>query len=81
MGSNNGSAYALERATGQVVWEREIGAWVGAGPAVSGNTVIFGAWDGNLYAFTEQNGTPGRGRGYGASSPTSPDLPPIDERW
>ncbi len=55
MGSNNGSAYALDRATGQVVWEREIGAGVSAGPAVSGNTVVFGAWDGKLYAFTEQN--------------------------
>ena len=54
MGSNNGSAYALDHATGEVVWEREIGAWVSAGPAVSGNTVIFGGWDGNLYAFTEQ---------------------------
>jgi outer membrane protein assembly factor BamB len=36
------------------VWEREIGAWVGAGPAISGNTLVFGSWDGNLYAFTEK---------------------------
>ena len=54
VGSNNGSFYALDRATGAIEWEREIGTWVGAGPAISGNAVVFGAWDGNLYTFAEQ---------------------------
>ena len=53
VGSNNGFFYALDRASGAVRWEREIGAWVGAGPAISGNAIVFGAWDGNLYAFAE----------------------------
>ncbi|MFU8854360.1 PQQ-binding-like beta-propeller repeat protein, partial [Micromonospora sp. SL1-18] len=51
IGSNNGRFYALDKATGNVLWEHEIGAWVGAGPAASGNTVVVGAYDGNLYAY------------------------------
>ena len=54
VGSNNGSFYALDRASGEIEWEREIGTWVGAGPAISGNALVFGAWDGNLYAFAEK---------------------------
>ncbi|MGH2970431.1 MAG: PQQ-binding-like beta-propeller repeat protein [Solirubrobacteraceae bacterium] len=54
VGSNNGSYYALDRVSGEIEWEREIGTWVGAGPAISGNALVFGAWDGNLYTFAER---------------------------
>jgi outer membrane protein assembly factor BamB len=43
----------LDRATGEPRWQYQIGTWVAAGPAVSGNTLVVGAWDGNLYAFTD----------------------------
>ncbi|SDJ73591.1 Outer membrane protein assembly factor BamB, contains PQQ-like beta-propeller repeat [Nonomuraea maritima] len=51
VGANNGRFYALATDTGQILWSHEIGTWVGAGPAVSGNTVVTGTWDGNLYAY------------------------------
>ena len=53
MGANNGHLYALDRATGAELWKFEIGTWVASGPAISGNALLAGAWDGNLYAFTE----------------------------
>ncbi|MFD7444428.1 PQQ-binding-like beta-propeller repeat protein [Streptomyces sp. NPDC059909] len=51
VGANNGRFYALAADTGQPLWNHEMGTWVGAGPAVSGNTVVAGSWDGNLYAY------------------------------
>ncbi|GAA5041033.1 PQQ-binding-like beta-propeller repeat protein [Actinopolymorpha pittospori] len=54
IGSNNGFLYGLERSTGKIVWKYEVGTWVAASPAISGNTLVAAAWDGNLYAFTEQ---------------------------
>jgi outer membrane protein assembly factor BamB len=53
VGSNNGHLYGLDRATGAERWKFEIGSWVASGPAISGNALLAGAWDGNLYAFTE----------------------------
>ena len=43
---------ARRTAPGQPLWQHNLGTWVSAGPAVSGNTVVVGALDGNLYAFT-----------------------------
>jgi outer membrane protein assembly factor BamB len=51
IGSNNGRLYGLDRATGGPEWSYEIGSWVASGPAVSGNALVVGAWDGNLYCF------------------------------
>jgi outer membrane protein assembly factor BamB len=54
VGSNDGHLCALNRGTGQVAWQYEIGTWVASAPAISGDTLVVGAWDGNLYAFTEK---------------------------
>ena len=51
VGSNNGFLYGLDRRTGAQVLSFEIGTWVASGPAISGNALLAGAWDGNLYAF------------------------------
>jgi outer membrane protein assembly factor BamB len=51
VGANNGFLYTLDRATGAQVSSFEIGTWVASGPAISGNALVAGAWDGNLYAF------------------------------
>jgi hypothetical protein len=53
VGVNNGHLYGLDRATGAENWKFEIGTWVASGPAISGNALLAGAWDGNLYAFAE----------------------------
>lgn len=53
IGANNGHMYGFDRATGQQVWDYETGAWNATGFAVTGNTLVFGSWDGNLYAFTK----------------------------
>ena len=41
----------FDRLTGQPLWKLEIGAWVASSPAISGNTLVVGALDGNLYAL------------------------------
>ncbi len=46
--------YALDRADGSEQWSYEIGTWVASGPAVTGNALLVGAWDGNLYAFASK---------------------------
>ena len=47
---------ALDAASGAVRWEREIGAGVAAGPALSGETLIAGGLDGRLTAFSRGGG-------------------------
>jgi outer membrane protein assembly factor BamB len=50
---------ALDLATGRVVWSRDgIGGFVEAKPLVAGGLVVFGAWDGLLYAFDAATGRP-----------------------
>ena len=56
VGSNNGFLYGLDRRTGAQVLSFEIGTWVASGPAISGNALLAGAWDGNLYAFAGRLG-------------------------
>jgi outer membrane protein assembly factor BamB/predicted phosphodiesterase len=53
VGANNGHVYGFDRATGAQVWDYETGAWNATGMAVTGNTLVFGSWDGNLYAFAK----------------------------
>ncbi|WP_325049319.1 outer membrane protein assembly factor BamB family protein [Jiangella rhizosphaerae] len=55
VGANNGHVYGFDRATGAQVWDYETGAWNATGMAVTGNTLVFGSWDGNLYAFTARS--------------------------
>ncbi|MEK7627856.1 MAG: PQQ-binding-like beta-propeller repeat protein [Patescibacteria group bacterium] len=60
-GNDAGVFRALNQATGTVAWEYTIGAHApGKGilssPLISGHTVFFGAYDGNVYALDTTNG-------------------------
>jgi len=46
------AAYAFDAQTGRRVWRYQIGSWVASSPAVSGNMMVVGAFDGNVYGFT-----------------------------
>ncbi|MDP6112222.1 MAG: PQQ-binding-like beta-propeller repeat protein [Planctomycetota bacterium] len=52
LGSENGTFYCLEAATGKITWRYYIGVPIKTSPLVSGNMVVFSAFDGNVYAFT-----------------------------
>ena len=43
--------YALDAATGRVLWSWRNGRVLGASPAVIGGTAYFASWDKYLYAF------------------------------
>ena len=51
-GSHDGSLHGVDRVTGTLKWRHPIGPWVKSSPAVTGNSVLVGAYDGNLYCFT-----------------------------
>jgi outer membrane protein assembly factor BamB len=50
-GSNDGNIYALDRATGEKLWESPTGALVTSSPAVSNGMVYIASQNGKLYAF------------------------------
>jgi outer membrane protein assembly factor BamB len=52
VGSENGTFYCLEAATGKIVWSYYIGVPIKTSPVVSGNMILFSAFDGNVYALT-----------------------------
>lgn len=52
----DGYAWALEAATGHVVWKHPFSMMVCSEPAVEGDTVIFGSWDRYLKAFNKKTG-------------------------
>lgn len=47
---------ALDRATGAERWALETGVWQASTPAVSGNGVVVGAYDGVVYCFVGGRG-------------------------
>lgn len=51
VGSDNGTFYGLEAATGKIAWEYFIGVPIKSSPAISGNMVFVSGFDGNVYAF------------------------------
>ncbi len=55
-GSTNGRLMALDRATGAERWAFETGVWQASTPAVSGNSVVVGAYDGVVYCFVGGRG-------------------------
>jgi len=56
VGSRNGIFYALNRDTGEKVWEFATGSWVESSPAVVNETVYFGSNDGFFYALDALTG-------------------------
>jgi outer membrane protein assembly factor BamB/orotate phosphoribosyltransferase len=61
-GMANGRFYSLSQATGDVLWEFEAGRSESKGilssPAFVGDDIIFGAYDGHLYALNKFSGRP-----------------------
>lgn len=60
-GSDSGSFWALDAQTGDVLWSYKIlfgskGKLIFSSPCIFGDLVIFGAYDGNLYALNKHNG-------------------------
>jgi eukaryotic-like serine/threonine-protein kinase len=55
-GSSDGHVYALDAATGVLMWSFETGAVVHASPAVVNGTVYIGSWDSYLYALDAATG-------------------------
>ena len=55
-GSDNGTFYCLDAATGKVLWSYFVGAPIKSSPALSGNMVFISAFDGNVYAFVAEGG-------------------------
>ena len=51
IGGIDGKVYGIDIITGKKAWEYTIGAPVASSAAVSGNAVVIGAYDGNIYAF------------------------------
>jgi outer membrane protein assembly factor BamB len=58
VGSDSGSLFALDLATGRQTWTAKIGSRVRSAPAAAGGTVVCGADDGVLRAFAAADGTP-----------------------
>lgn len=52
IGSTDGKAYALDAATGGILWTYATGHEITRSPAVAGGLVYIGSDDGNLYAFS-----------------------------
>lgn len=63
VGSDVGIFWALNQADGSIAWSRKVGLHppgkgIFSSPAISGKTVYFGAYDGNVYALDTEAGTP-----------------------
>ena len=51
VGSLDGKVYALNAATGALIWSYTTGDWVASSPAVVGGVVYVGSGDGKVYAL------------------------------
>ena len=51
-----GALYALDAASGEAAWERDVGAGMAANPAVSGKTLVAGDLAGRLIALSRDGG-------------------------
>ena len=56
MGSLDGKVYALNAATGALVWSYTTGDEVSSSPAVAGGVVYVGSLDGKVYALNAATG-------------------------
>ncbi len=55
-GSSDGSVYAVEAATGKLVWRFRTNGLVHSSPAVADGVVYVGSWDASLYALDARTG-------------------------
>jgi eukaryotic-like serine/threonine-protein kinase len=58
VGSNDSDVYALNAATGAILWKGATGASIPFSPAVDGSRVFVGSDDGKVYAFPTSCSTP-----------------------
>jgi outer membrane protein assembly factor BamB len=56
VGSNAGTVYAIDEASGALKWKFRTGARVPSSPAVADGLVYFGSYDGNFYAVDAATG-------------------------
>jgi len=56
IGSDDGNVYALNAATGMLVWKCATLDIVTPSPSVAGGVVYVGSWDGNVYALKTTTG-------------------------
>ncbi|MFH2009010.1 MAG: PQQ-binding-like beta-propeller repeat protein [bacterium] len=56
VGSNNGSLYAVRRATGKQLWRQRTGGPIFSTAAVADGVVTVGSYDGHVYAFDAASG-------------------------
>ncbi len=56
VGSRDHNIYALDAATGAVIWKHTTGDQVRATPTVADGVVYVGSWDETMYALDAQNG-------------------------
>ncbi len=55
-GSRDGACYALDAATGKLLWRTEVGSPVLSSPAVAGDAVLFGDDDGHFTCLSLKDG-------------------------
>ncbi|MGM9481560.1 outer membrane protein assembly factor BamB family protein [Roseateles sp. NT4] len=55
-GSSDGHVYALDAASGALVWKQRTGDVVHASPAYADGRIYVGGWDGKLYALDARTG-------------------------
>ena len=55
-GSGDGGVYAVDAASGVILWKYSTGDVVHSSPAVVSGTVYIGSWDSNLYALDADTG-------------------------
>jgi outer membrane protein assembly factor BamB len=56
VGSRSGSVFALDAASGEIVWQHETGGFVDATPALYDNKVFVGSHDGTFYGLDAETG-------------------------
>lgn len=80
-GTDNGTFFAVDQATGALVWQFEVGKHpegkgVFSSPALYDGVVYFGAYDGNVYALDAETGNEKWRNGYADWIGSSPALAP-----
>lgn len=58
IGSSDNIFRAIDLENGNIIWEfKEVGGYVETKPLIYKNKIIFGAWDGKLYALNKKDGS------------------------
>ena len=55
-GSSDSNIYALDVASGKLVWKYKTGGSIHSSPAIYKNSLVFGSWDSNIYCLDAGTG-------------------------